>query len=538
MAAKIFGRRIIGGMDRIARLRNAAEEYDREGTDAAAKDLIAHVRANGPWPEEKPLRNALTVLRDNRWFRLLQATADAMIHAGDTRPSVRRLYAQALIDRGAVAAAIAFLERLEKDCRGNLDEYDEARGLIGRAWKQAYVTGEGLPKARAKELIENAISAYYTTYRQRKKIWHGVNAVALLARADADGIRVSGSFPDRRALAQAIVDSVKALVPAAESWDFATAAEACVALGKWEDALRWLEHYVCNATAFAIAGTLRQFTEVWRLSADDERGGAALLHLLRAEMLKKPGGEDVDLGGGASTMAPGTVNVLQSVLGDDRYVSLEWYCLGLERSRSVARIGLQKSQGLGTGFLVRAKDVDPSLRGQLLITNYHVIPAGITHDRAVVTFESLDGGKKAYRMKSVLWSSPSDKLDCTIVRLSEEVKGIEPYPLCAAVPQVAEKPRVYVIGHPLGGTLSFSIADNLMIDHVDPKIQYRAPTNPGSSGSPVFDSTWSLLALHHAGHASQMQKLDGTGVHAANEGLSFAAIAKQCVTDLKKQKKR
>ncbi|MGZ5473510.1 MAG: trypsin-like peptidase domain-containing protein [Thermoanaerobaculia bacterium] len=523
-------------MDLVTKLEKAAQVYDREGTEEAAGNLVAYVRGHGPWPDEKALRKALTALRDNRWFGALQSTADAMIHAGDTRPAVRRLYAQALIDRGAIAGAIPFLQRLEKECRGDADEYDEARGLIGRAWKQAYVNSDGLTKARGKELLENAIDAYYTTWRQRKKLWHGVNALALLARAADDGIRVSGRFPDRRDLAQKILDAVQALGPAAEAWDFATAAEACVGLRKWKDALLWLNQYVRSTSAFAIAGTLRQFTEVWRLSTEDERGGAALVHLLRAEMLQKPGGEDVDLGGGASSISQGADDLLQAVLGDDRYVSLEWYRLGLERSRAVARIGLQKSQGLGTGFLVRARDVGLSHSGQVLVTNYHVIPGQLPHDRAVVTFEALDGGRKAYGIKSVLWSSPIEKLDCAIVRLSSEVKGIEPYPLSAAVPAV-KKSRVYVIGHPLGQTLSFSISDNVLIDHVDPKIQYRAPTNPGSSGSPVFDSTWALLALHHAGHETKMPKLHGKGVHAANEGLSFAAIAKQCAADRKKKKK-
>jgi len=523
-------------MDLLSKLQKAAESYDRERTEAAAADLVAHVRSHGPWPDERALRKALTALRDNRWFGLLQSTADAMIHAGDARPSVRRLYAQALIDRGAIGGAIAFLERLAHECRGDVDEYDETRGLIGRAWKQAYVNADGLSKARAKVLIENAIGAYFATYRQRGKLWHGVNALALLERAHADGIRVGGSFPDRRGLAQQIVDRVKALGPATEAWDAATAAEACIALRKWKDALLWLNQYVRNVSAFAIAGTLRQFTEVWRLSAEDERGGAALLHLLRAEMLQQPGGEDVDLGGAASSVLQGTANVLQAVLGDDRYMSLEWYRLGLDRSRAVARIGLQKSQGLGTGFLVRARDVVPSMKGQVLVTNYHVIPGMLAHDRAVVTFESLDGGKKSYGIKSVLWSSPIDKLDCTIVRLSAEVKGIDAYPLSAEVPAVKTKPRVYVIGHPAGGTLSFSISDNVVIDYVDPKIQYRAPTSPGSSGSPVFDSTWALLALHHAGHESKMPKLSGNGVHAANEGLSFAAIVKQCAAEWKKKR--
>lgn len=525
-------------MDLVTKLEKAAQVYDREATEQAAANLVAYIRGHGPWPDERALRKALTALRDNRWFGSLQSIADAIIHAGDTRPAVRRLYAQALIDRGAIAGAIAFLQRLEKECRGDADEYDEARGLIGRAWKQAYVNSDGLTKARGKELLEHAIDAYYTTWRQRKKLWHGVNALALLARAADDGIRVSGRFPDRRDLAQTILDGVKALDAAATPWDYATAAEACVGLRRWKEALLWLEQYVRRTSAFAIAGTLRQFTEVWRLSPEDERGGAALVHLLRAEMLKKPGGEDVDLGGGAATsVLQGTDDLLQAVLGEDGYVSVEWYRVGLERSRAVARIGLERSQGVGTGFLLLANDLEPSLRGQVLITNHHVIPGLIPHDRAVVTFEALDGGKKAYGIRKVLWSSPVEKLDCAIVRLSSHVKGIEPYPMCADVPEL-ERSRVYLIGHPLGQTLSFSISDNVLIDYVDPKVQYRAPTSPGSSGSPVFDSTWALLALHHAGHEANMPKLRGNGVHAANEGLSFAAIAKQCAADLKKKKKR
>ena len=511
-------------MDPVTKLQQAAEAYDRERAEAAAANVVAQVRAGGPWPDEKALRQALTALRDNRWFGLLESTGDALIHAGDTRPSVRRLYAQALIDRGGIAAAIAFLERLEKDCRGDADEHDETRGLIGRAWKQAYVRSEGLSKARAKELLEHGIGAYYATWRRRKNVWHGVNVVALLARAAEDGIRIGGRVPDRKKLAGEILDIVKDLDAAAEPWHYATAAEACVALRKWREAALWLKQYVRSTTAFAIAGTLRQFTEVWRLSPEDERGGA-LLHLLRAEMLKKPGGEDVDLGGAGASILQGADELLQAVLGEDGYVSVEWYRLGLERSRAVARIGLEKSQGLGTGFLLPANCLDRSLRGQVLVTNYHVIPGLLPHDRAVVTFQALDSGRKTYGIKKVLWSSPVDELDCTIVRLTGEVKGLEPYPLCAEVPAL-EKSRVYVIGHPLGQTLSFSISDNVLIDYVDPKIQYRAPTNPGSSGSPVFDATWALLALHHAGHTTKMPKLRGTGVHAANEGLSFAAIAK------------
>jgi V8-like Glu-specific endopeptidase len=31
------------------------------------------------------------------------------------------------------------------------------------------------------------------------------------------------------------------------------------------------------------------------------------------------------------------------------------------------------------------------------------------------------------------------------------------------------------------------------------RVQYLTDTEPGSSGSPVFDSQWRLVALHHSG---------------------------------------
>ncbi|HBL29593.1 MAG TPA: serine protease, partial [Acidobacteria bacterium] len=45
--------------------------------------------------------------------------------------------------------------------------------------------------------------------------------------------------------------------------------------------------------------------------------------------------------------------------------------------------------------------------------------------------------------------------------------------------------KVYVIGHPLGGGLSLSLTDNALLGTSERLLHYRAPTEGGSSGSPV-----------------------------------------------------
>jgi hypothetical protein len=89
-----------------------------------------------------------------------------------------------------------------------------------------------------------------------------------------------------------------------------------------------------------------------------------------------------------------------------------------------------------------------------------------------------------------------------------------------------------------------TIEDNTLVDHEGPLggtaslpwrvlIRYRTPTEPGSSGSLVFDPVgWRVVALHHAGGAF-MQRLNGRpGTYVANEGVWIgsirAAFAREC----------
>ena len=79
--------------------------------------------------------------------------------------------------------------------------------------------------------------------------------------------------------------------------------------------------------------------------------------------------------------------------------------------------------------------------------------------------------------------------------------------------------------------------DNELLDHEGPptgqpqipgvcRVHYRAPTEGGNSGSPVFNAAaWQVVALHHKGGRFGMPRLNGqSGTYAANEGLAMATL--------------
>ena len=96
-----------------------------------------------------------------------------------------------------------------------------------------------------------------------------------------------------------------------------------------------------------------------------------------------------------------------------------------------------------------------------------------------------------------------------------------------ALRRINARTRAYVIGHPKGSGLQISLHDSVLLDIDDEerRVHYRTPTEPGSSGSPVFNSEWQVIAVHHSG-SSQTPRLHGSGTYEANEGISVKAVQK------------
>lgn len=430
-------------------------------------------------------------------------------------------------------------------------------GLLGRVYKQTYVNavnkkaasavGATPAEARARRArahrgqLESAVLHYATVYRSNpeKHYWHGINAVACAMRARRDGLGVE-LMADAETVASDILTRLeKARKEDVPPWDWATALEACVALGNRPVAFDWLALYVGSpkADAFEIASTLRQMEEVWELTADRDPGDA-ILPVLRGELLKREGGQ------ACVHSLSDEARALEAILADTRFQTLAWYRLGLQRCNAVAKIETAFGEAIGSGVLVRGGDFHPALKDEvLLLTNAHVVsdetsvlqayPGVLRPEHARARFEVRGEGVDAgpYRVdRRVVWTSPPWLLDATLLRLEPVAMLDPPYPLAVSLPAI-EKDRVYVIGHPGGGPLALSLEDNRVIDLLEPRVHYRAPTLPGSSGSPVFNSQWELVALHHAGSLT-MKKLNGDGTHPANEGIWIAAIIKALASQL------
>ena len=54
------------------------------------------------------------------------------------------------------------------------------------------------------------------------------------------------------------------------------------------------------------------------------------------------------------------------------------------------------------------------------------------------------------------------------------------------------------------------------------RVQYPTDTMPGSSGSPVFDSDWNVVALHYSG--GKLREPGTNGIYYRNEGIHINAV--------------
>lgn len=195
---------------------------------------------------------------------------------------------------------------------------------------------------------------------------------------------------------------------------------------------------------------------------------------------------------------------------------------GVEVAKSVARVVLPNGES-GTGFLIK---------DNLLLTNAHVLPNASVASSAQVEFnyqETLDGlnaqvTRYALLPNELFVTSPRESQggdDWTVVRVAGDANSIwGKLPLQRAQPQ--KKDEVIIIQHPGGGPKQIALSHNIVAYAGPRRVQYLTDTQKGSSGSPVFDLNWQIVALHHAGG---LIREPGTGnAYYRNQGIHVNVI--------------
>ena len=208
----------------------------------------------------------------------------------------------------------------------------------------------------------------------------------------------------------------------------------------------------------------------------------------------------------------------ETLFGINNLRQISWIQRGTVLARSVCRV--LTPAGVGTGFLV-ASDV--------LMTNHHVLEDANAAAETNVEFDyeyDAAGQIKAavrYRLDPGSLFETSGKLDFSLVRVRAD-PAKPPLQSWGFLPtnsnaDPTKGEHVVIVQHPNGGLKQIAMTENHVVNVEPPLLHYRTDTMAGSSGSPVFNDSWYVVAIHHAGLADPRK-----GNAWRNEGILISAI--------------
>jgi V8-like Glu-specific endopeptidase len=199
---------------------------------------------------------------------------------------------------------------------------------------------------------------------------------------------------------------------------------------------------------------------------------------------------------------------------------------GILRARAVARIRLSTG-ALGTGFLIT---------NNILVTNHHVLATKDEAATAVMQFNyqktplGLDLEPVPFSFAPEDGFATSEEDDWTLVKVKGDANAGWGAIKLAAI-DASQVKRVNIIQHPSGGPKQIAIYHNIVAFADEKRVQYLTDTLPGSSGSPVFDDQWRVVALHHSGGwivepgtKNQVFRNEGININCVVTGLAQSGI--------------
>ena len=224
----------------------------------------------------------------------------------------------------------------------------------------------------------------------------------------------------------------------------------------------------------------------------------------------------------------------EAIIGDTNDLQAVSYLVeGAERRRAVGYVEMNgpTSSTAGSGFLISSR---------LFLTNCHVIPntnaaraTQVTFDREA-TVSGVPSPTTVFLLDpdSFALFSTERELDYALLAIGRinsgtaNIKELGYCPLSDTPDRHRLGMNVNIIQHPRGLPKMIAIRNNYLTARTDRTLLYDTDTDPGSSGSPVFNDGWDVVALHHWGEPF-LETADEGGKKLpvnVNEGVRISAI--------------
>jgi endonuclease G, mitochondrial len=276
----------------------------------------------------------------------------------------------------------------------------------------------------------------------------------------------------------------------------------------------------CSDVAQEIAKRYRVRTEQRDSRLQEVRSKGPLAAASRAEAL-----------GRISHLTFAEGRNLEATSGNYDIDQINFLSRGLKAARPVCRI-TNAGTSWGTGFLIAPG---------LLITNHHVLPDAESAAACDAEFncesdaDDMPLQRQTYRLdpSHVFISSPVDKFDFSIVAIadpsgSSAVLGW--LPLDPRENKIMQGEPVVSIQHPNQEDKKICLFDSELVDKLTdpetPYLHYTTDTDRGSSGSPVFNRNWQVIALHHGSFTAGITESGATAGRnlTVNEGIRVSRL--------------
>jgi V8-like Glu-specific endopeptidase len=219
--------------------------------------------------------------------------------------------------------------------------------------------------------------------------------------------------------------------------------------------------------------------------------------------------------------SPDQTGLEQVINSEGNFLDVDLLAGAIYCAQAVCRLETLDHRILGTGFLIGP---------DLLLSNQHVLERQADLSHTIAHFGCKNDSNRVEQPGRVVklqtdfyYASESAKLDYALVRLQEQpLKHIalngegdgwsylemlqkgkhRGYLNLAAGHTFRAQDRVNIIQHPGGQPMKVVLTQNYVVAATNAqstRVQYVADTMNGSSGSPVFNQNWEVVALHHSG---------------------------------------